>query len=78
RFVAATNRDLEGMVAAGEFRHDLYHRLNVVTIHVPPLRERTEDIAPLVHHFAGELAGQYGRNLKGFTADAVERLGRWH
>jgi len=78
RFIAATNRDLEEMVAAGEFRHDLYHRLNVVTIPVPPLRQRKEDIPQLVHHFIGEVAAQYGRSLEGFTPEAVERLNRWH
>ena len=78
RFIAATNRDLEEMVAAGEFRHDLYHRLNVVTIPVPPLRQRKEDIPQLVHHFIREVAEQYGRSLQGFTPEAVERLNRWH
>ncbi len=74
RFVAATNRDLAGLVAAGEFRHDLYHRLNVVTIEVPPLRERREDIPALVHHFLGQLAGQYQRPAEGVTPDALGKL----
>ena len=51
RVVAATSRDLNEMVRRGEFRDDLYHRLNVISVHVPPLRERPEDIPPLVHHF---------------------------
>ncbi|HKJ71327.1 MAG TPA: sigma-54 dependent transcriptional regulator [Gammaproteobacteria bacterium] len=76
RFLAATNRDLSAMVAAGEFRHDLFHRLNVVGIEVPPLRERTEDIPALVHHFLQELAAEYGRAVEGFTAAAVKRLAR--
>lgn len=76
RFVAATNRDLTAMVAAGEFRHDLYHRLNVVTIDVPPLRQRTEDIPVLVHHFLQEVAREYHREVEGFTAAAVKRLSR--
>ena len=74
RFLAATNRDLDAMVAAGEFRHDLYHRLNVVSIDVPPLRRRTEDIPVLVHHFLREIAEDYGREVAGFTKEAVQRL----
>ena len=52
RVVAATNRNLERMVAAGEFRDDLYHRLNILSVHIPPLRQRPADIEPLVKHFA--------------------------
>src|SRR5206468_2469055 len=51
RFIAATHRDLPSLVRRGEFRHDLFFRLNVIAITVPPLRERTEDIAPLAAHF---------------------------
>ncbi len=60
RVIAATNRDLKEMVAQRSFRSDLYYRLNVVPIHVPPLAERREDILPLIHHFAGEFCRQYG------------------
>jgi transcriptional regulator with PAS, ATPase and Fis domain len=61
RFVAATNRNLEQEVAAGRFRRDLYYRLNIVRIHIPPLRERPEDIEPLVEHFRAHYAERYNR-----------------
>jgi len=63
RLVAATNRDLEAAVQAGTFRLDLYHRLQVVEIHLPPLRERRDDILPLARHFLAELQAEHGRQL---------------
>jgi transcriptional regulator with PAS, ATPase and Fis domain len=63
RVIAATNRNLEQMLEKGEFREDLYYRLNVVGIHLPPLRERPGDIAPLAHHFAARLGRRLGRPL---------------
>jgi DNA-binding NtrC family response regulator len=71
RVLAATNRDLGAMVREGSFREDLYYRLNVVTLQVPPLRDRKEDIASLIGHFTGP--GRKGHGLQ-VTADAVEAL----
>jgi Nif-specific regulatory protein len=75
RLVAATNRDLEEMVRAGQFRLDLYHRLSVVTVELPPLRERPEDIPPLADHFLRELAEENGRTLA-LQPDGLEVLCR--
>ncbi len=61
RFIAATNRDLDKMVLAGEFRQDFYYRLKVVTIELPPLRDRREDIPALAAHFAAKAAKRYGK-----------------
>ncbi|MFN2349990.1 MAG: sigma-54-dependent transcriptional regulator [Thioalkalivibrio sp.] len=74
RFIAATNRNLEVMIEAGEFRHDLYHRLNVVNIHMPPLRARREDIPALVQSFVEEFAERYHRQVEGFDAASLERM----
>jgi len=74
RFIVATNRNFEEMIESGQFRHDLYHRLNVVSITMPPLRERKSDIKLLIHHFVKEFASRYQRNVEGFDEDSMQRL----
>jgi transcriptional regulator with GAF, ATPase, and Fis domain len=74
RIVAATNSDLGGEVAAGRFRSDLYYRLNVVRIAVPPLRERPDDIALLAERFVAEIAGRLGRQPPALGLDVLDRL----
>ena len=78
RVVASTNSDLEADVQRGRFRADLFYRLNVVRITVPPLRERKEDIPPLARHFIGEIAGRLGREAPELPAVAVARLAAYH
>ena len=74
RFICATNRDIEKMIEEGKFREDLFHRLNVVTITLPPLRERTEDIPLLVNHVIKRFANYYGRSVKRITDEAMNVL----
>jgi two-component system NtrC family response regulator len=75
RVIAATHRDLSKLVAAGQFREDLYYRLNVVPIAIPPLRERPSDIMPLAEHFL--LAASFGSSGKQLTPAAIETLSRY-
>jgi two-component system nitrogen regulation response regulator NtrX len=74
RVLAATNKDLTAEIRAGNFREDLYFRLNVVPISVPSLRERSDDVALLADHFMAMLAGEYGRRVKTFDVHAVTAL----
>jgi len=74
RLIAATNRDLLKEITAGRFREDLFYRLNVVTLHVPPLRERPEDIPLLSQEFLVRFAAKNRKTIKGFTPQAMDRL----
>jgi Nif-specific regulatory protein len=74
RLISATNRVLTDEVAAGRFRQDLYFRLSVVSVQMPPLRERKGDIALLARHFLARFGRATGRRVSGFSADAVQRL----
>jgi len=78
RVVAATNRNLEEAVSSGEFRRDLYFRLKVVEIIVPPLRRRPEDIEPLAQHFLKRFAMETGRKVRSFTPQALDALLSYH
>ena len=77
RLVAATNRDLAAMVADGRFRSDLYYRLNVFPVVLPPLRERREDIPPLVRHFTQRFARRMGRRIETIPTEVMEALVRY-
>ncbi|MET0508026.1 MAG: nitrogen regulation protein NR(I) [Burkholderiaceae bacterium] len=74
RVIAATHQDLESRVSRGLFREDLYHRLNVIRLRLPPLRERTEDVAPLVQHFLARSAAELGVEPKRLSVSALDRL----
>ena len=77
RVLAATNKDLPQEIRAGRFREDLYFRLNVVPISVPPLRARPDDIPMLADHFMSTFAAEYGRRSKTFEPDAMAALQHW-
>ncbi|MEO8249491.1 MAG: sigma 54-interacting transcriptional regulator [Burkholderiales bacterium] len=74
RIISATHRNLDAAMAAGQFREDLYYRLNVVSLHLPTLAERREDIALLANHFLAQLALKYEKRLSGFAPEALKAL----
>ncbi len=78
RLVAATNRDLAKMVHAGQFRSDLYYRLRVFPITIPPLRDRRDDIPLLVHYFLGSHSKRMGRRIETIPAETMQALIKWH
>lgn len=78
RMVAATNRDLQKMVSEKRFRSDLYYRLNVIPIRIPPLRERPEDIPLLVRYFAQKYARRTQKKIESISAASMRNLSRWH
>ena len=78
RLIAATHRDLAQIINDGTFRSDLFYRLNVFPIRVPPLRERPEDIPPLVRHFTKRFAERLEKKIETIPANALKTLARWH
>lgn len=78
RIIAATNKNLEEEIARGNFREDLFYRLNVIPFFVPPLRERKEDIPALARHFLAEFAEAYGRKCREFSSDALAGLAEYN
>jgi two-component system nitrogen regulation response regulator NtrX len=77
RVIAATNKDLEDEISKGNFREDLFYRLNVIPFYVPPLRERKEDIPLLARHFLKEISATYSRRPREITDDAIDTLMRY-
>lgn len=73
RLIFATNRDIKALVAEGKFREDLYHRISQIEIHIPPLRERKEDIKPLIEHFISLANKELGLNVSGISQDALKK-----
>lgn len=78
RIIAATNRNLEEMIKRGDFREDLFYRLNVLPIFLPPLRERKEDVLALIHHFLEKFTALYGSKISGISDDAKDLLMKYN
>jgi DNA-binding NtrC family response regulator len=77
RVIAATNRDLTALISAGGFRQDLFYRLNVINLTLPPLRERSEDIPELARYFLKKYSQKLSKDIAGFTAEAIETLNKY-
>jgi Nif-specific regulatory protein len=78
RLIAATNKNMEQAIANGEFREDLYYRLNVFTIFMPPLRERKSDVLLLADHFLEKYAREHGKSIKRISTPAIDMLASYH
>ena len=78
RVIAATNKNLKQEIEKGNFREDLYHRLNVIPIHVPDLKDRIEDIPLLVNHFIQQICAEQGWKSKNITSEAIQALQQHH
>ncbi|HEY3381643.1 MAG TPA: sigma-54 dependent transcriptional regulator [Vicinamibacterales bacterium] len=78
RIIAATNQDLQKAVAEGRFREDLFYRINVIPIHLPPLRERREDVVLLAEHFLGRFRDQMGKKITGISRESMQLLENYH
>ena len=78
RVIAATNQDLDGLIERGSFRKDLFYRLDVARVRLPPLRERREDIPALLTHYVNEMNARYHRSVSGFTAESLQVLVAYH
>ena len=78
RIIAATNRDLEKLIAEGKFREDLYYRLNVFPIHLPPLRERKSDILLLADHFVQKYSKEHGKDIRRISTPAIDMMMAYH
>ena len=78
RIVASTGADIEDAVRSGAFRHDLYHRLRVLPLLLPPLREHLEDVAPLARYFLKRVAGAAGRSAPALSREVTDALGGYH
>ena len=78
RLICATHQPLEQLLTQGRFREDLYYRINVFPVFIPPLRERREDILPLAEYFLTDFAGEYGKSIKRISTPAIELLSMYH
>jgi DNA-binding NtrC family response regulator len=74
RILSSTNRDLQQMIRQGQFREDLYYRINVINIQIPPLRERLEDLPVLIDHFLQRLRKRRGKSIRGVSSGVMQRL----